>query len=510
MKTFDASTPTSALMLGLALFASASSVSAEPASHAAHRPSNLHRRQAAESASSGSTADQISIYQQAFTDPVGAAKAANTLPFIAGQYATGNLYRYNVATDAGQLPWNTNVPFIPEAAVNGSVNGGWQALPDIQGMTLNRTFAVQPGAVMPFYQTQNYDNTKIKRAVMIMPGKPRDCWKYTSLVQNAFNVYITNPQSAGSNADGSDTGDAANRTGQDQVLILGPCWMNSDDHAAGAIQDGELYWHGTQWQSGMASRGPGQTAISSYQVMDAFIETLFDKTQFPALETVVMAGHSMGAQMVQRYAVLKPPASNDGNISFWVGNPGSYVWLSPSRPDQSNSSCASTYDDWAYGLDGSGLPSYARDRVRSSKQQVVTTFQSRNVHYNYGLLDNGQGDTACAAAYQGANHLERGCHFVESVANLTAGALPKTHTANFMPNVSHQDYAMLSYNISLYRLFQEAPAGAVNSTNAKGGSNTTSTVKKGNTPASAAGVMKSSVVALGAGAALAFAFGLLL
>ncbi len=48
-----------------------------------------------------------------------------------------------------------NVPFTPEAAVNGSVDGGWQALPEIQGMTLNRTFAVAPGAVMPFYQTQD-------------------------------------------------------------------------------------------------------------------------------------------------------------------------------------------------------------------------------------------------------------------------------------------------------------------------------------------------------------------
>ncbi|SNX85408.1 uncharacterized protein MEPE_04117 [Melanopsichium pennsylvanicum] len=495
------------LVLGSALLASTSFVIAEPASHTTYRSFNLHRRQST-TASSGSTADQLSIYQQAFTDPVAAANAANALPFIAGQYATGNLYTYNVAADDGQLPWNSNVPFIPEAAVNGSTDGGWQALPEIQGMTLNRTFAVQPGAVMPFYQTQGYDATKVKRAVVIMPGKPRDCWKYTSLVQNALNVYITNPQSSASSPDGSNTGSA--RSEQDQVLILGPCWMNSDDHSAGAIQDGELYWHGSQWQSGVASRGPGDTSLSSYQVMDSFMDTLFDKTQFPALETVVMAGHSMGAQMVQRYAIVKQPASYDGNITYWIGNPGSYAWLTSARPNQNNASCSNDYDNWAYGLDGTGLPDYVRDRIRSNKSEVVSTFQLRNVHYNFGLLDNGQGDTSCEASYQGANHLERGCHFVESVANLTSGGgLPKTQTANFMPNVSHQDYSMLSYNVSLYRLFQEIPAGA-NSTAGSISSTATKGSASSGGSASSANIIGGSAVTIGIGAVLAFGVELLL
>ncbi|TKY86266.1 hypothetical protein EX895_005091 [Sporisorium graminicola] len=521
MKIFDptfSSTSSSAAALALslatALLAAAPTVNAEPGSHVFHRPSHLQRRQAATNSatSSGSSADQKSIYEQAFTDPVAAAKAANALPFIAGQYATGNLYRYNLAADNGQLPWNTNVPFIPEAAVDGSMDGGWKELPDIQGMTLNRTFAVQPGVVMPFYQTTGYDGTKIKRAVMIMPGKPRDCWKYTSLVQNALNVYITNPQSSSGRADGSPNSDDTARTAQDEVLLLGPCWMNEDDHTAGAIQSGELYWHSSQWQSGMASRGPGDTQLSSYQVMDSFMDTLFDKTQFPALEAVVVAGHSMGAQMVQRYSVVKQPAAYDGNITFWIGNPGSYAWLDSSRPNHNNASCATTFDEWAYGLDGSGVPPYARSRVRNNKQQVVSTFQSRNVHLNYGLLDNGQGDTACAASYQGANHLERGCHFVESVANLSGGSLPKTQTANFMPNVSHQDYSMLSYNISLYRLFEEVPAGAssngtATAANGKGGAKGgASTASKGNGSgkSSAASMYKAGIAAAGVGTVLSF------
>ncbi|EST04839.1 hypothetical protein PSEUBRA_006154 [Kalmanozyma brasiliensis GHG001] len=507
MKTFDPSSSSSALVLGLV----AASLASIPSANAdiTQRPSNLHRRQAA-SRARGNTADQIAIYQQAFTDPVGAAQAANALPFIANQFATGSLPEYNLAEDAAQLPWNTNVPFVPEAAVDGSDAGGWQALPTIDGMTLNRTFAVRPGVTMPFYQSSGYDSNRVKRAVMIMPGKPRDCWKYTSLVQNALEVYITNPASAGSNADGSSSG--GERTSKDDVLILGPCWMNTNDREAGAIQDGELYWYRGQWQSGMASRGPGDTALSSYQVMDSFMDTLFDKSQFPALETVVVAGHSLGAQMAQRYAVAKQPASYDTNISFWIGNPGSYAWLSPSRPNQNNASCADEYDDWPHGLSGTGLPPYARERVRDDKQQIVNAFLSRNVHYSLGLLDNGRGDTSCPGSYQGANHLERGAHFVEAVADLAGGRLPRTHSANFMPNVSHNDYSMLSYNISLFRLFEETPVGAVGSSSnmnggARGNSTTNAQGNSGNT--SPASSYKAGGLAAGAVAALAFGMSLL-
>ncbi|KAJ1036838.1 hypothetical protein NDA10_006135 [Ustilago hordei] len=256
MKSSTTTTAAAALALALALIAS----------------------NATRTATSGSAASQGSIYQQAFMDPVAAAQAVNALPFIAL---------------VNMQPVNSG-----EAAVNGSVKGGWEALPEIQGMDFNRTFAVAPGAVMPFYQTRAYDASKVKGAIMVMPGKPRDCWKYTSLVQNALDVYTTNPQSVSSNPDGSASNGA--RTSADQVLIMGPCWMNADDHQAGAILQGELYWLRTQWQSGMASRGPGDTRISSSQLMDAFIDTLFDKIQFPSLETVVMAGHSFGAQMAQR------------------------------------------------------------------------------------------------------------------------------------------------------------------------------------------------------------------
>ncbi|EPQ28440.1 uncharacterized protein PFL1_04266 [Pseudozyma flocculosa PF-1] len=474
------------LLGGLAAtaLAAASPSSAHPSAPLG-RPVHLERRQDQQQ-QPASQAQQEALYQQAMTDPVGAAKVARALPFIAGQFATGDLYKYNVAGD-GQLPWNSGVYYQPEATVNGSVDGGWQALPEIPDFQLNRTWTVKDGAIMPFYQTANYDPKQIKRAVLVMPGKPRDCWKYTSMMQNALSVEAANSTSGVTNS---------------SVLILGPCWMNSDDQKAGAVQPNELYWYGSQWQRGELSRGPGSASISTYRVLDGFLDMLFDKDQFPALNRVVLAGHSMGAQMVQRYAMLKKSRPYDANVAYWVGNPGSYAWPSSERT-YANSSCADV-DTWPYGVGGDTkqLPAYARSDVEANKDAVVATYRSRHVHYSLGLLDNGQGDTSCQAATQGANHLERGCDIVTTLGDM-AGGFPSNHTLNLMPNVSHQDYEMMSYNISLYRLFadgldtQEGYTAA-----AKGaGSRSTGAGGKGGS-SSAAAAARMDVASLQAGLAL--------
>lgn len=302
----------------------------------------------------------------------------------------------------------------------------------------------------------NRDPAKIKRAVMVMPGKPRDSWKYTMLVQNALSVAATNASSGVTN---------------DSVLIIGPCWLNTDDRRAGALQDNELVWYGSQWQRGGESRGPGNTAISTYEVLDYLLDQLFDKAQYPALNRVVIAGHSMGAQMAQRYAMVKEERAYDPNVHYWIGNPGSYVWPTDDRPIE-NATCT-TGDDWPYGLgDTTVAPEFVKEELNSDKAGVVERYRNRNVHINLGLLDNGAGDTSCDAGLQGANHLERGGRHVEALAGM-AGGYPERHTVNLMPRVSHLDYAMLSYNISLWRLFADGlnEAEATNAISTGSGSN---------------------------------------
>lgn len=109
-----------------------------------------------------------------FTNPIQAAQYVQQLPYIPNN-ATGST---NVAaqivqndSDEAQLPWNVDVPFIPTANTNISALGGWEALPQVDGFNLNRSWEVVPGAIMPFYSTANIDPSQVKRAVITFPGK---------------------------------------------------------------------------------------------------------------------------------------------------------------------------------------------------------------------------------------------------------------------------------------------------------------------------------------------------
>ena len=105
--------------------------------------------------------------------------------------------------------------------------------------------------------------------------------------------------------------------------------------------------------------------------------------------------------------------------------------------------------------------------------------------------------------------MERGCKFIELLARMNGGKLPATQTANFMPNVSHQDYSMLSYNISLYRLFEETPSGATAVSSAKVGSS--KTTNKAGAASSALMVMANNALtaSFGLGAVVSFGLSLL-
>ncbi|EPQ30359.1 uncharacterized protein PFL1_01885 [Pseudozyma flocculosa PF-1] len=480
--------------------------------------SGLVRRQDPNAPPPATQDQQEAVVALASTDPVAAAQMAIGLPYISGpnSVATGSLTSYTLVhgDDVQQLPWNNGTPLTTVPAVNGSDTGGWQTLPQLDGFNLNRTFKVRGDAVMPFYISANYDPSQIKRAVIVMPGKPRDCWKYTALVRSALNIVAQQGQPGANNA---------------SVLLMGMCWLNQNDKAAGAVQPNELYWRSSGWASGSHSQGPpvpltdeeyqaklhklnrtlqqhadqaepgeqelqrrqqppspsdpgaaaappkgvqnltlppdeNKTNISSYEVMDTFLDWLFDKSVFPSINRVVVAGHSMGAQAVQRYAMLKKTKAYDPNVFFWIGNPGSYVFPTDDR-ENANATCQGA-DSWPYGMSNvTKVPPYARRDVNASLSAIIKRYRSRDVHYAYGLLDNGQGDTHCQATMQGWNHLDRGCHFVLALANTSDSGEYKTgpnlgfptakQTVDFVANTSHQDYPMLSTNVTLWRLFND-------------------------------------------------------
>jgi uncharacterized membrane protein YgcG len=152
--------------------------------------------------------------------------------------------------------------------------------------------------------------------------------------------------------------------------------------------------------------------------------------------------------------MLRKPTSQDASISFWVGNPGAYVWPTSERPVQpASSNCSSSVDEWAYGIGGS-LPAYRISDVNRNKTGVYQEYFGRRVQYALGLEDDGPGDTHCEAQYQGSSHLERGQNMEKALDGLPGGK-PASHTFNYVPNTSHEDYKMMANAASQDYLFAQ-------------------------------------------------------
>lgn len=379
-------------------------------------------------------------------DPLKAAADIQQMQYVPNNSSVANPDWLIIKDDGGTSnpPWLSQVPFVQTPAADNLqvADGlmGWKVVPDLEGFTLNRTWQVLPGLTMPMYISQSYrpgeDNSRIQRAIITLPGKPRDSWKYANLFRNALTVAASNP---------------ANGISADQVVIIGPVFLNSDDKEAGAVREGELYWHGSQWQSGHKARNEEpKTNISSYHVLDNITDWVFNSGEFPSLKQAVFGGHSMGGQAVQRYAVLKKTKAYDPNVHFWIGNPGSWAWLDDQRPYQ-NDSCAG-WNNWGYGFGNvSSVIAYARRDVNASKEAIVERFRSRKVHYAIGLADTGPGDTHCQAKMQGGSHLDRGSQFVLALGRL--GGFPPNQSFDVIAGTSHQDYPMIRADKSVQRIF---------------------------------------------------------
>ena len=100
-----------------------------------------------------------------------------------------------------------------------------------------------------------------------------------------------------------------------------------------------LVWKSSQWSAGANNQYPyySQTT-SSYTVLDTLVQYFDDRTLFPNMKQIVVAGHSLGAQTVQRYAAIGKQLGTKSPVTYWVGNPNSYVWLDTNRP-LSTTSC---------------------------------------------------------------------------------------------------------------------------------------------------------------------------
>ncbi|WP_206950976.1 alpha/beta hydrolase [Trinickia acidisoli] len=237
----------------------------------------------------------------------------------------------------------------------------------------------------------------IRRAVILIHGRLRNADAYFELAQQA--------RAAG----GHD----------DETLLIVPQFLAAADVAAHRLAPDALHWEWTGWMGGDAALGPAP--LSSFDALDAILELLAQRTRFPSLETVVVAGHSGGGQVVQRYAVVTRGESQlTGQgiaLRYVIANPSSYVYFDEQRPTEDgrftpfDAAQCPGFNDWKYGLNR--LPAYAR-RVANDRcaRDLEAAYASRDVTVLLGGEDCDPAhpalDKSCAAQTQGAHRLSRG------------------------------------------------------------------------------------------------------
>jgi len=204
----------------------------------------------------------------------------------------------------------------------------------------------------------------------------------------------------------------------------------------------------------------GPAPISSFAALDAILARLADRGSFPSLKTVVVAGHSGGGQLAQRYAVAGrgEGALNKAGIHvrYLVANPSSYVYFSPERPAgdgfaRFDADACPTYDHWKYGVNG-GLPPHLAGQDSAA---LEAAYAARDVVYLLGTADDNPNhaalDKTCMAEAQGPNRFARGLAYFRYLQQRRPTDL--AHRLLKAPGVGHDGDLMFNSPCGLAALY---------------------------------------------------------
>ena len=197
-----------------------------------------------------------------------------------------------------------------------------------------------------------------------------------------------------------DVEEARSRAGTagEYTFLIAPQFLNEEDAAAHKLSADVLRWRKAKWEAGEPATRPA--AISSYDAIDGILVRLSDRTVFPNLAHIVLAGHSGGGQVVQRYAVAghQIAAVEKAGIalSYVVANPSSYVYFDDLRPVPLALRGCQNFDAWKYGL--RFLPRYV-EQLHSATLETVYAGARRHLSARVDDDDpNGPDiDKSCAA-----------------------------------------------------------------------------------------------------------------
>jgi len=302
--------------------------------------------------------------------------------------------------------------------------------PDNAGKLANRQFLIVTSAgsgYARYFGTSSLDgDPNVTRALIVVHGVLRDADYYF------------------------DTGVIAANAAKalDQTIVIAPQFVEHDELAGENVSPKTLYWTG-KWPGGSEAVAPAP--ISSYSVFDAMIARLSDRTRFPKMREIVIAGHSAGGQIVQRYAIVgnAPQLDRVGRVrvSLVVSNPSSYFYFTGWRPFPPKD--CPDFDQWRYGL--SGAPPY----VTGSAAELEARYVARDVTYLMGTADTNPKeddlDKSCGGEAQGPYRFARAKYFIAYLTQRHPGGTNQTYA--FVGDVPHDNRRMFDSSCGLAVLF---------------------------------------------------------
>lgn len=238
------------------------------------------------------------------------------------------------------------------------------------------------------------------------------------------------------------------------TLLIAPQFVEQSDLAGRNVPADTLYWSG-KWPGGSPAIAPAP--VSSYAVFDAMIARLTDRARFPKMREIVIAGHSAGGQIVQRYAVVghAPDAvvRNGVRVHLIVANPSSYFYFGDYRP-YPHANCPD-FNHWRYGL--IGAPPY----VRGSAAQLEAQYAARDVTYLLGTADTNARewdlDKSCGGEAQGPYRFARGKLYIAYMQRRHPRGTEQDYA--FVPGVPHDNRRMFTSACGIAVIFGRARNG---------------------------------------------------
>jgi len=259
----------------------------------------------------------------------------------------------------------------------------------------------------------------------------------------------------------------------ENTLIVVPRMASSDGAGCRDIlAPNEISWNCNSWRSG----GPAvnSAAVTSFDFLDEILRKVARRDLFPNVKAIVVAGHSAGGQVVNRYEMTNQVHDQLGvPVMYLVSNPSSYAYPDSERPTaeayamtahppgyipQSTPNVAAfrayadarnctTYDQWPYGL--RNHTGYA---AKQTDDQLRRQLAARPTTYLVGELDIlplAGFDGSCAAMAQGPTRLARG----EAFGRFVNEKLSAHHIVAIVPLCGHNARCMYTSEVALPLLF---------------------------------------------------------